>query len=433
MQNRRQTEERLLAVDPRDGSTTTLLVERDEAWLELDDDLPRWLAGGREFLWTTERNGARQLELRDRSGALVRALTEPAFGLQRVASVTPGGDAIVVGSPDPTQSQVWRVPLDPARGPAVQLTRDIGVHDVASRGDAPSLVLRSAPLRGEETFDVVTAAGDRKGRLRSVAEASGLEPRLELALVAESPAYHVALVRPQNFAKGQKYPVIVSVYGGPGAQTVRADRAAYLMHQWRADHGYIVVSIDGRGTPGRGREWARATLHDLIRVPLEDQVRALRALGARYPELDLDRVGIYGWSFGGYFSAMAVLREPAVFRAGVAGAPVVSWEDYDTHYTERYMGLPAENPEGYRAASVLTWADRLERPLLVIHGTADDNVYPLHSLKLADALFRAGRRAEFLPLVGFTHMVPEPAVRRRLEERIVAFFDENVKQPAAPR
>src|SRR5690606_23541120 len=159
--------------------------------------------------------------------------------------------------------------------------------------------------------------------------------------------------------------------------------------------------------PGRGRAWERATHRDLIAAPLEDQVRALRALCERYPELDSERVGVFGWSFGGYFSAMAVLRHPEVFRAGVAGAPVVDWADYDTHCAERYMGLPEENPEGYAAANVLTYAPKLTRPLLLVHGTGDDNVYFLHSLKLANALFRAGRKFDFLPLAGFTHMVPD--------------------------
>ena len=161
-------------------------------------------------------------------------------------------------------------------------------------------------------------------------------------------------------------------------------------------------------------------------MPLEDQKRALDALGRKYPELDLSRVGIWGWSFGGYFSAMAVLREPDVFHVGVAGAPVVAWEDYDPHYTERYMGLPQDNRAGYEAANVLTYATSLARPLLLVHGTADDNVYFLHSLKLADALLRAGRPFEFLPLPGLTHMVTDPEVTNRMYERMADLFDEHL-------
>jgi dipeptidyl-peptidase-4 len=428
VQNRRQTEERLLAADPATGKTTTLLVERDTAWLELADGMPHWLAGGREFLWMTERNGAWQLELHDRTGALVRALTEPGLGLTDFALVRPAArEAIVMAGADPTRRHVYRVPL--GGGKPVRVTEADGVHGVPTSDDGARFVIRSAPLAGEETFELAGDAGRAGLRLRSVAEPAGLDPRLEFTETATDPALHAVVVRPHDFVAGRKYPVLLQVYGGPGSQTVLADPGVYLLQQWRADHGYVVVSIDGRGTPGRGRDFARATKNDLISVPLADQVTGLHALGTRYPELDLSRCGITGWSFGGYFSAMAVLREPGTFRAGVAGAPVVTWEDYDTHYTERYMGLPAENAEGYRSANVLTYADRLSRPLLVIHGTADDNVYPIHSLKLVDALFRAGKQVDFVPLAGFTHMVPEPAMRRRVEERILAYFDEHLLGP----
>jgi dipeptidyl-peptidase-4 len=139
--------------------------------------------------------------------------------------------------------------------------------------------------------------------------------------------------------------------------------------------------------------------------------------------MDLERTGVYGWSFGGYFTAMAVMRHPDLFRAGSAGAPVGDWRDYSTYYTERYMGLPDENAKGYDDASVLTWAPKLERPLLLMHGTADDNVYFLHSAKIADALFRAGKPFEFLPLSQFTHMVVDVEGRTRMYERMRDFFD----------
>lgn len=143
--------------------------------------------------------------------------------------------------------------------------------------------------------------------------------------------------------------------------------------------------------------------------------------------MDLARVGVVGWSFGGYMSALAVLRRPDVFKAAVSGAPVTEWLDYDTFYTERYLGLPAEDRAAYDRSSLLGDAAKLERPLLLIHGTADDNVYFLHSLKLSDALFRAGRPHQFLPLTGFTHMVPEPLTMQRLEETIVRFFKDAIQ------
>jgi dipeptidyl-peptidase-4 len=428
VQNRRQTAERLLTVDVRNGSTATLLEETDEAWINLHDEMPFWLPGGEQFLWLTERGGAEQLELRDRTGKLVRPLNEVDFGLQAFEQHLPASNAVILrASQDPTQSHLFRVSLDP-RSPTVdRLTEATGVHNVISGGPSPVFAYHSATPDGDESYRVVDSTGSPVGTLKSVAEQPGFVPSLEFVTVGDAPGFNAVLVRPRAFDTESQYPVIVHVYGGPGAQTVRRDWRRYVIDQWFADHGYVVVSIDGRGTPGRGRAWERSTKGDLIGLPLEDQAAALEALGERFGELDLSRVGIHGWSFGGYFTAMAVARRPELFRAGVAGAPVTTWQDYDTHYTERYMDLPQNNPEGYDAASVLTYAGGLRQPLLLIHGTADDNVYFMHSLKLADVLMRDGLEFEFLPLPGFTHMVTEPAVTRRLYLRILEQFDRHLK------
>ena len=252
---------------------------------------------------------------------------------------------------------------------------------------------------------------------------SSSPPRLELVDAGDSLACRAAIIRPRDYRSGRHYPVIVNVYGGPHSQMVTAQPSRYLLAQWLADRGFIVVSIDGRGTPARGRTWERAISGNLIDIPLGDQVSALKKLGAAHPEMDMNRVGIFGWSFGGYFTAMAVMRRPDVFRAGVAGAPVVDWHDYDTFYTERYLNLPQNNPRGYEASSVLTYAKQLERPLLIVHGTTDDNVHFVNSLKLTDALFKAGKPFEFLPLSGFTHMVADPLVTKQLYTRIAQFFE----------
>jgi dipeptidyl-peptidase-4 len=427
VQNRRQTAERLLAVDVRDGSTTRLLDEADDAWLNLHDRMPYWLPDGEQFLWMTERNGAEQLELRDRDGKLVRPLTEVDFGLQAFERYLPESNAVILrASQDPTQSHLFRVSLDPRSPAVVRLTEDTGVHSVTSSGASPVFAVHSATPDGGDSYRVVDSTGRTAGRLTSTAESPGILPSLEFVTVGQGPEYHAVLVRPRAFDPQRSYPVIVHVYGGPGSQTVRRDWRRYLLDQWFADHGYVVVSIDGRGTPGRGRDWERSIKGDLIELPLQDQAKALEALGRRFGELDLSRVGIHGWSFGGYFTAMAVARRPELFRVGVAGAPVTTWEDYDTHYTERYMDLPQNNPEGYEAASVLTYAGDLNRPLLLVHGTADDNVYFMHSLKLADVLMRDGRDFEFLPLPGFTHMVTEPTVTRRLYWRMLEQFDRHL-------
>jgi dipeptidyl-peptidase-4 len=427
VQNRRQTEEMLLSVDPGSGNTSTLLVERDSAWLELDQSMPHWLPDGSAFLWITERNGTRQLELRGRDGRLIAPLTTTAFRLKRFVAVDAERRcAYVTGGEDLTQTHVFKLPLDGAPGAPIRLTTELGLHSATFSKNGQSAVYSTSTLDGRRWQVVRRANGTEVGRLRSVAEVSPITPNIELTTVGHDPKFHAMLVRPRNFDAQGRYPVIVSVYGGPGGLMVTASASRYVLSQWIADHGFIVVSLDGRGTPSRGRAWERAIKHNVIDLPLSDHIAGLKALGGKYPELDLSRVGIYGWSFGGYFTAMAVMRHPDVFHVGVAGAPVSDWLDYDTHYTERFMGLPEENPEGYRAASVLTYAKDLKRPLLIVHGTTDDNVYFMHSLKMSEALFRAGKEHDFLPLSGFTHMVPEPLTTVRLYQRIVGYFEKHL-------
>ena len=422
VQNRAQTEEKVLAVDAKTGRTRDLLVERDQAWLNLDQTVPRWLPDGSGFLWSSERSGAWELELRGADGAPVRTLVPGALGYRELAGVSADGGAVwVVASDDPRQSQVYRVPT--AGGEPTRLTSTDGLHELVTsdKSDVHVLVLRDAA--GGRRQVVRRADGEEIGALESVAEKPAHLPEPELVTVdVEGRKYRAAIIRPRAFERGRRYPVLVSVYGGPHSNVVKLEPYAYLTDQWYADAGFVVVRSDGRGTPGRGREWERAIRGDLVNVAMSDQVAVLKALAAGRPEMDLGRVGITGWSFGGYMSAMAVLLRPDVFRAGAAGAPVTDWRDYDTHYTERYMGLlPAAEP-AYQATSALTHAEELERPLLLIHGTTDDNVYFTHSLKLSQALFRAGKPFEMLPLAGFTHMVPDPAVKKALYHRILAFF-----------
>jgi dipeptidyl-peptidase-4 len=321
---------------------------------------------------------------------------------------------------DAVTNRIARVSL---RGPEppVVLTGDTAEHAPVFARDGSVFADTRTVAEGWPQVLVISADGIKRGQLPDVAERPPFQVSLELTTVGEQ-RFHAAVIRPRAFQPGQRYPVIVQVYGGPHALTVKSDQRQYLLHQWIADHGAIVVAIDNRGTPRRGRAWERAIKGRFGDVPLDDQVAGLQALGARYPELDLDRVGIYGWSFGGTMAAMAVLRRPDIFKVGVAGAPVVDWLDYDTHYTERYLDLPEAAPEAYRVSNLLTYAASLRNPLLLIHGTADDNVYFFHSLKLADALFRAGRPFEFLPLPGITHQLPDPTVRERLWRRMTDFL-----------
>jgi dipeptidyl-peptidase-4 len=428
--DRAQQTSLLLRADPITGATTELLRETDPAWLNLDDYalLPRWLPGSKEFLWTTESRGAWQVELRAADGRFLRALTPPYFIYKGLLKLDAARDAIYVsGGSDPRETHVWRFPLEGGEGTA--LTTASGQHSAAFSEDASAFIHDYSLLDGSLGAEVLSATGERVATLPSAATKPPSLPNLELTRTGGDPSFYAALIRPRKFKSGETYPAILSVYAGPKTTVVKAAARAYLRDQWMADRGYIVVRIDGRGTPFRGRDWERAIRGNLIDVALEDQVAGLQALGRKYPELDLNRVGVTGWSFGGYFSAMATIRRPDVFRCGIAGAPVITWENYDTFYTERYLGLPQTDAAAYKVSSVLTYADQLIRPLLLIHGLTDDNVYAQHTLQLADALFRAGKPYEFLPLLG-THQAGagDPVVQVRQLMRMMEFFDRELKE-----
>ncbi|MFN2507495.1 MAG: DPP IV N-terminal domain-containing protein [Chthoniobacterales bacterium] len=433
VQNRVQQEELLLAVDPETGATSELLRETDRAWLNLDPKLmPVWTKDGRSFLWTTERGGAWQLELHAANGKGVGAITPLGAGFEKFIDLDESsGSVLVAGGRDPRERHLFRFKLETPDQPQ-RLTSTPGRHDAAA-GEYKELFLHRFDGQPRPGWEVLRRVdGSRVAALPSVAEVPSALPNVELARTNTARAMDVAIVRPRNFRKNARYPVILDVYAGPGSKQVIAQPDRYLINQWMADRGYIVVTIDGRGTPGHGRDWERAVRGNLIDVALEDQVAGLKALAKEHPQMDLTRVGVVGWSFGGYFAAIATMRHPEIFRCAVAGAPVITWENYDTHYTERYLGLPAENREGYRASSVLTYAANLQRPLLLIHGLTDDNVYFQHSVQLAEALFTAGKQFEFLPLLG-THMVSEPLLRLRRQSRIMEFFDRELQQAKSSR
>ncbi len=410
-------------------SATTLLEEHDDAWINLAGSgyrgvggghvlgAPLWLADGSGFLWMTEARGAWTLELRNRDGSLARVLTAPELGLSELLGVQ-GDTAIVEASANPTRQDVWSVPL--VGGAASRLTDGEGY--ATATVDHGQIIITTMKRAGGRS---VTMNGHE---LPSIAERPALVPTTKLEIVEVAGRdHHVSITRPRAFDPARHYPVLLEVYGGPHKQMVLDALDSYVMDQWYADAGFIVVRSDNRGTPGRGRAWERAVSGDLLTAPLADQVDALQAVGARYPELDLQRVGIFGWSFGGYLSALAVMLRPDVFACGVAGAPVTDWSLYDTAYTERYMKLPEHNPHGYTATSALTHAAKLRRPLLVIHGITDDNVHLANTLGLIDALYLAGKTVKVVLLSG-THMVTDPKVALAREQVQIDFFREHLGQ-----
>jgi dipeptidyl-peptidase-4 len=411
VQSRDQSRWQVLGADVASGATEVLWEDRSETWLEVVTGLPAWTEDGR-LAFVREIDDSHRLTLDG------QAVTPPGLQVTRVVRV--GSDVIVTGSlDDPMDQHVWRVALD---GDSARLSEGSGVHDAVAGGDV--VVLSSSSMDRDQAEVTVWRGGETICTVRSLAAEPVITPTVTL-LKAGPHQLRSALLFPNGVEPETPLPVLLDPYGGPHHQRVVSARPSYLTSQWFADQGFAVLVADGRGTPARGLHWERAVRFDLAGPPLEDQVEALEAAAQAHPRaLDLTRVAIRGWSFGGYLSALAVLRRPDVFHAAVVGAPVTDWRLYDTHYTERYLGLPDEHPEAYERSSVLADAAKLEQPMLLIHGLADDNVVVAHTLRLSQSLLEAGRPHRVLPLSGVTHMTPQEVVAENLLLLQVAFLRE---------
>lgn len=402
VQSRDQRHVDVLAADPDTGRTDLVRSEHDERWVELVAGSPRWSSEG-QLVHTVDSSTTRRLAFDG------EPVTPEELQVRRIVQLEAAG-VLVAASVDPTTVGLWWVTLD--GGEPEALTPPTGLHQ--GRAGGGTLVVQSRGLDDDGVTTVVTAPGGRR-HIRSLAETPLLTPNVTLASLGDQ-ELRSALVLPTGFdpAVDSALPVLLDPYGGPHAQRALAARSAFGVAQWFADAGFAVLITDGRGSPGRGPAWERAIAGDLATVPLTDQLAALQAAAERYPGLDLERVGIRGWSFGGYLAALAVLRRPDAVHAAVAGAPVTDWSLYDTHYTERYLGTPDEQPDAYRHSSLLGDAAGLTRPLLLIHGLADDNVVAAHTLRLSAALLAEGRPHRVLPLSGVTHMTSQTTVAEQL-------------------
>ncbi len=408
VQSRDQTELLVLEADPGTGETTVLFHDTNDQWVELVSGTPALMADGR-LVMAGDRAGAMRLLIGGEEQS------PPNVQVRSISGVT--ADAVTfVANPidDPTVHHVWRWTPDVG---CECLTSEPGVHQATVGGTTTAI--RSATL---DTHGAALRVGGLT--IGSNAHTALVEPNVTIYRVGDDDLA-VAVVLPHGPITGP-LPVLLDPYGGPHAQRVLSAKSAYLSSQWFADQGFAVIVIDGRGTPGRGTEWERAVHHDLAGPVLDDQVRALEAvteaLAAEGIQLDRERVGIRGWSFGGYLAALAVLQRPDIFHAAVAGAPVTEWRLYDTHYTERYLGDPFSDPAPYDRSSLIGLAGQLTRPLLLIHGLADDNVVAAHTLQLSSALLAAGRPHEVLPLSGVTHMTPQEVVAENLLLHQLEFF-----------
>ena len=389
----------VLAVDPATAATRVVTEWTDPQWVDVFPGAVRWAPDGRLLTLRADRaTDTYRLHLGD------DWLSPAGLQIRGVAGADDDG-VLATTAPHPMQSALVRVHWD---GSVSEVAGDGGFVTGLSSGGTSIVVERRLDTT-DVSFELRSSSG--VWAVESFAETPVVQPRVDI-VEAGPERILTAVLWPTGHEPGtRRLPVVLSPYGGPHHQEVLAAGGLFGEDQWLADQGFCVVVADGRGTPGRGPAWDRRIKHDLATGVLDDQVTALQAVAERWPDdVDTDRVAIRGWSFGGYLAALAVLARPDVFHAAVAGAPVTDWRLYDTAYTERYLGIPTEDPAPYDACSLAPFAPQLRRPLLIIHGLTDDNVVVAHTLALSAALTVHGRPHQVLPLSGVTHMTPQEEV-----------------------
>jgi dipeptidyl-peptidase-4 len=435
LMNRLQNEVSLVAADPKTGKASLLLKERDEAWVEVMASSPAWLPNRKGFLWLSDSSGSRQLQYHSYNGEKLKDLPLDRLQVRSIFGISEDGNkAFVEVARDSTRSELHEVDLVGGKDRVLGALPS-GTVTAGSEYAKGLYVAREATLDGQDKTLVRSLDGKKEQLIPSAAEKPVINANVSIERIGAD-AVQTAIIRPSNFVRGKTYPVLERAYGGPGALLVRAQGRSYLEDQVMADAMQaIIVRMDTRGTPDRGREWEKAISRRFGSLPVDEHAEVIKQLVKKFPEMDASRVGVFGWSYGGYFAAYAALARPDVYKAAVAGAPPVDWLDYDTAYTERYLGLPTSDAKAYESSSLLSLipaaAARGSRSkIMLIHGTADDNVFFFNSLKLVDALERAALPYEFLPLMGATHIVSDEALDARRFERTLEFFRANLPQSA---
>ena len=426
--NRIQNRLDLLRVSADSGRTQPVLREEDPFWINLRDHL-RFLKDGNEFLWPSERDGYCHLYRYSIDGKQLAQLTRGDWVVTDVAGVDERSGQVYYVSTEagPLERHLYSVKLD--GGERRRITESAGTHTISmgptcdyfldtysSLKEPPRRVIRKADGAQHDVFSEQN---------RRIIEEYDLPPR-EIVEVKTSDGalLYAQLTRPAGFQPGKKYPAIVMVYGGPHAQSVRNAWQSMSWEHVLAHRGFVIWELDNRGTYNRGHKWESVIQRNFGARELEDQkegVRHLIALGF----VDSARIGLYGWSYGGFMTLNSLLNAPEVFKAGVAGAPVTDWRNYDTIYTERYMGLPSDNADGYRRSSPVHYASKLTGKLLLVHNLGDDNVLFQHTLQMVDALQRAGKQFEMMIYPQKSHGVSGPA-RRHMLKMMTEFFERSL-------
>jgi dipeptidyl-peptidase 4 len=422
----------LVTVHTTGSAPTFSVLSRDQSTLQInfvDNGGVKNLVTRKELPWHTVQSGVPRL---NNNGELIEIRPiENSFRLCvggdpvsppeiQVNGVLDVSDQITyTGSIDPTSQGIFHSEFG-------ELTNSSGLHSAVVNKEL--IVIASAQLHSTSTTYQLVRINDPRKILHTFAnnaEIPSITPSAEIHVTGAKELRSV-IIWPTDHVSGTKIPVICAPYGGPHAQRVLQAGLSYCADQWLANQGFAIVITDNRGTPSRGPNFEYAIHHDFAKVVLDDQIEALHNLANKFPDLDLNRVGIHGWSFGGYLAALAVLTRSDVFHAAVAGAPVTDWILYDTAYTERYLGLPDENPHIYAASSLLNKANGLSRPLLIIHGLADDNVLFANTLQLSSALLEANKDHSIVPLTGVTHITPQEVVAENLLLTELRFFQKHL-------
>lgn len=427
--NRGQNELKILSVDVRRDERSTLHVERDEYWINVDDDL-RFLKDGR-FLWTSERTGFRHIYLHEAGGTESRRLTSGDWEVQEIEAVDEDSGRVyfTANRGNVIGSDLWSVGL--GGGEPERETSGSGTHRVVVNAEGSAYVDNRSSLN--DPGDLVLIRRD--GASVKFHERAGLAaydlkpPKLETIEAPDGATIRIQLYEPEDLKPGSKRPLIVYVYGGPHAPTIRDafdGRRRGLFHHWLTRNGYAVAQIDDRASSIPGHKYEALLNRAYGTTALADQLVAVEHL-ARLDYVDPDRIGVWGWSGGGMATCLALTQSDR-FRAGVAGAPVTDWHLYDSIYTERYMGLPADEPEAYKKTSCVESAADLSGRLMLIHGTADDNVHPQNTIQMIDALIEAGKPYDLLLYPDKTHGVAGETAQRHVFRSIAEFFDLHLKR-----
>ena len=420
--NRVQNRLDLMSADADSGAARLVLREQDPYWVNVNDVF-RFLKDGKRFLWGSEREGFLHLYLYGNDGKPLKQLTRGEWEVTEVAGIDEEARELfyVSGEPSPLERQLWRVGLD-GRDKR-RITATAGTHSISMSPTCAYFLDAYSSLTAPPRRTLHSRDGGQTGVWRDAApqEYEILPTEIVQVKAADGTLLYARLIRPKGFAAGKKYPAIVVVYGGPHAQAVRNAWSGATWDQAMAQRGFAIWQLDNRGTAGRGHAFESKVFRNLGAAELKDQeegVRHLIGMGFTDPA----RIGITGWSYGGYMTLFALTNAPGLFRAGIAGAPVTHWRNYDTIYTERYMGLPAENPEGYKRSSPMTKAAELTAKLMLVHNVEDDNVHFQNTMQMADVLERAGKQFQMLIYPQKAHGVTGQ-VRRHMNEAMAEFFE----------